>query len=466
MSHLKVFAPYDGQLIDKVAMNDDKDVEAALALAYQTYLDRDHWLKPYERISILEKTASLMQARIDALALAAATEGGKPWIDSMVEAERAIMGVKTAIAHIPQLIGRQIPMNLSPNTSQRIAYTYRESGGVVLAISAFNHPLNLIVHQVIPAIAVGAPVIIKPAAKTPLSCVNLVNILYEAGLPKAWCQMLVCERALTEKMVSDSRISFMSFIGSSKVGWYLRSKLAPGAACSLEHGGIAPVIVEADADVDTTLLSLVKGGFYHAGQVCVSVQRVFVHSKMIKTFTRDIVQLTKKLITGDPRDKTTEVGPLITENELKRVDEWVHQAVQEGAHLLCGGKLLSKSCYEPTILLDPSPAVAVSQEEIFGPVICIYTYKDVQEAIVRANQGPFCFQASVFTQNIDRALDIVQRLKATAVMVNDNTAFRADWMPFGGRLQSGLAMGGIPYAMHDMSYEKLMVIRSKSLNVL
>ena len=460
---IDVLAPFDNTLIKKVSMVDAQEAETTLQRAYQSYLDRDKWLKPYERMAILEKAVAIMSTRVDELALDAATEGGKPLKDSKVEAMRAISGIKAAIAHMQQISGREIPMQISSSSVHRRAFTFREPAGVIFAISAFNHPLNLIVHQVIPAIAVGAPVIVKPAIKTPLSCFKLIDILYEAGLPKNWCQAFICDRTITEKIAGDQRVSFLSFIGSSKVGWYLRSKLAPGANCALEHGGIAPVIVAEDAAFEQMIPLLVKGGLYHAGQVCVSVQRVFVPQKLVKPFLKNLSALVAKQVVGNPREIETDVGPLITTNEVDRVDLWIKQALEQKTQLICGGARISNSCYEPTILLDPPDTEMVSNSEVFGPVICVYSYKDRLEAIARANQYPFSFQASVFTKDIDTAFDTVQRLNATTVMVNDHTAFRVDWMPFGGRMHSGLSMGGIINSMHDMSAEKMMVIQSKVL---
>lgn len=463
MGTLEVFAAYDGESLGEVPLCDRKAITTALKRACATYQDRESWLPSYQRIEILEKLVQIMESRQDQLSLTAATEGGKPLADSAIEVARAIVGVKIAINQISQMTGTEIPMNLTPATTNRIAYTYREPVGVVVGISAFNHPVNLIVHQVIPAVAVGCPVIIKPASTTPLSCINLVNMLYEAGLPEQWCQVVICENANAEYLATDPRVSFLSFIGSSNVGWYLRSKLSPGATCALEHGGAAPVIVEADADLADTLPLLTKGGFYHAGQVCVSVQRVFAHQKISKQLSKQLAERASNLVVGDPRDKATEVGPLIAKKEVERVDAWVKQARHNGAKVLCGGAPLSDTCYQPTVLLDPPFDVNVSTKEIFGPVVCVYTYKDRLSAIEQANKLPFFFQAAIFTKNIEIALDSVKRLNANTVLVNDHTAFRADWMPFGGRKHSGLSLGGVPYSMHDMTYEKMMVIRSSVL---
>ena len=331
----------------------------------------------------------------------------------------------------------------------------------MLSVCAFNHPLNLIIHQTVPAIAVGCPVIIKPSDRTPLSCMRFVEILHEAGLPQGWCQAILCDNTNAEKMVSDSRVNFFSFIGSARVGWMLRSKLSPGTRCALEHGGAAPVIVDESADVSMAVDSILKGGFYHAGQVCVSVQRVYVHDKVCKIFADLLSQETDKLKVGDQLSLDTEVGPLITPQEVDRVAQWVDEAVEKGGKILAGGKRISESCYAPTVILNPPTDCSVSQQEVFGPVVCVYSYDNKEDALNRANGLSVAFQAAVYTQNLDEALDIVKKLNATAVMVNDHTAFRVDWMPFGGRDSSGIGMGGIQYSMHEMTREKMMVFKSK-----
>jgi len=463
MKQLKVFSPFNNKLIKEIPMVGTEEVEKALTIAYGLFKDRSKWLPAYQRVEILERVAQIMSTRVEALINIAAEEGGKPYMDSKVEVLRAINGVKLAIEYTGQMKGGQIPMGHTTSSSNRLAFTLQEPIGVVSSISAFNHPLNLIIHQTVPAIAVGSPVIIKPASTTPLSCLAFMDILKEAGLPDGWCQVLVTDNDSAEKLVSDERINYLSFIGSAKVGWYLRSKLSPGTRCALEHGGAAPVIVEQDADVDAMLPALLKGGFYHAGQVCVSVQRVFVHESICEDVASKLAKMASNLIVGDPLDKKTEVGPLILPREVDRVEEWVNEAVEGGAELLCGGKRISKTCYEPTVLLNPPTDAKVSTLEIFGPVVCVYSYSDREKAIEIANSLDVHFQASVFTKNIDVALDCVKKLNATAVMVNDHTAFRVDWMPFGGRDSSGIGMGGIPYSMDEMTRVKMMVIKSAVL---
>ena len=459
---IKVHNPFNGRQVGEVPLQDRKQVQEALDRAAEVFADRSKWLSVPERIAILEKFKKLVEANQDKLVQQAIAEGGKPLMDTKVEVARAIDGIKVAIETVPHLLGREIPMRLNPASMNRMAYTYREPGGLVAAISAFNHPVNLIIHQVISAIAAGCPVVVKPASRTPLSCLILVELLHQSGLPKEWCQAVVCSNEDAELLVTDRRLSFLTFIGSAKVGWALRSKLAPGANCALEHGGVAPVIVEADVNIEEAVPLLVKAGFYHAGQVCVSVQRVYAHESLALKLAEQMAEKAAKLVVGDPADAKTEVGPLISHGECQRVADWVEEAVQKGAKLLCGGKKISECCYAPTVLWNPPEDARVSQEEVFGPVVCIYSYKNREEAVKRANGLPFCFQAAVFTKNIDQAFYYVRNLQATAVMVNDHTAFRVDWMPFGGRMQSGLGMGGIPRSMEDMTVEKMFVVKTNS----
>jgi acyl-CoA reductase-like NAD-dependent aldehyde dehydrogenase len=459
-STLKVIAPYDEHLIRELPLTSMEDADRMLGEAYALFQDRSRWLPKYERIKILKGFGKLLSENVEALARQAAEEGGKPLVDSLVEVNRAVNGVEVAIQELSQMRGMEIPMELNEGSKNHVAYTMLEPVGVVVAISAFNHPVNLIIHQVIPAVATGCPVIVKPAAATPLSCFSVVNLLYQAGLPEEWCKAIVCDREVTNKITSDSRIGFVTFIGSAKVGWNIRSSLAPGVNCALEHGGAAPVIVEPDADINAVLPGLVKGGYYHAGQVCVSVQRMFVHKKVMPEIKAGMIELVKKLKVGDPVDKTTEVGPLIKPGEVNRMDTWVKEAVSEGAKLLLGGNRISNTCYEPTLLFNPSQNSKCSKEEIFGPVVCLYEYENYLDAVELANRVPFNFQAAIYTESLNVALDCVKRLKAKTVLVNEHTAFRVDWMPFGGSEMSGLGMGGIGYSMRDMCHEKMMVIKS------
>ncbi|MBX2809932.1 MAG: aldehyde dehydrogenase family protein [Cellvibrionaceae bacterium] len=459
-----VVSPYDGALIGTVSTVDEAGAMHALDTAYSIYRDRSRWLSAPQRIEILEKTAQIMRQRFDELALEAAREGGKPLNDSVVEVDRAIDGVRNCIECIRSESGKEIPMGINAASMGHLAFTRKEPIGVVVAVSAFNHPLNLIVHQSCPALAAGCPFIIKPAGATPISCLRFIAILHEAGLPPAYGQALLTDTSDTATaLVSDQRVGFFSFIGSARVGWMLRSKLAPGARCALEHGGVAPVIVEADADLDTAAPALAKGGFYHAGQVCVSVQRVFAHSSIAEYLATRLANLGTAMTIGDPTLAETEIGPIINEKEVTRIDAWVQEAIQAGATLISGGERLDNNCYAATVLLNPPADVTISQKEVFGPVICVYSYDDIDAAIAQANSLMVSFQAAVFTKNIDRALYAYTHLDAAAVMVNNHTAFRVDWMPFAGLKHSGHGVGGIPYTFEEMQVSKLAVIRSPAL---
>ncbi len=463
MSTIKVTSPFDGSVVGEVPLSSTQEVQEAIDLAQETFLDHKNAIPKYKRIEILEKVVEIMSSQVEELTILCASEGGKPYVDSVVEVNRAINGVKLAIEHIGAFEGKEIAMGHTASSANRMAYTFKEPIGVVAAISAFNHPFNLAVHQVIPALAVGCPVVIKPATQTPMSAIKLVEILEEAGLPKGWAQAVVCDREGGELLATSPKVNFLTFIGSGKVGWYLNSKVANGTRVALEHGGVAPVIVEKDADLEELIPSIGKGGFYHAGQVCVSVQRVYVHEDIADEVANQLSQYAKKLVVGDQLDPKTEVGPLINNAEVNRVEEWVNEAVTKGGKILTGGKRISDSCYEPTVIVNPSDDALVSTKEVFGPVVVIYPYSDIEEAFDRANSLEVSFQAAVFTKNIDTALRAVKRLNGTAVMINDHTAFRVDWMPFGGANASGLGLGGILNSMEEMSKEKLMVIKSNVL---
>jgi len=461
----EVKSPYDGSVLGTVETTDANAANKALETAYALFRDRSSWIPAHERVEILEKAAHIMHARAEELAVGAAAEGGKPLIDSRVEVARAIDGVKLCIEALRHNTGHEIPMGVTASSANRIAVTRTEPIGVVVAVSAFNHPLNLIVHQVGPAVAAGCPVVVKPAEDTALSCLRFVRILREAGLPDEWCQAVVTAgRDVSEMLVTDARVGFFSFIGSAGVGWMLSSKLAPGARFALEHGGAAPVIVAGDANLDEAVPLLLKGGFYHAGQVCVSVQRIFAEKKLAKELGQMLARGADRLVVGDPTDDKTEVGPLIRPKEVDRVDEWVQEAVKSGATLLTGGKRLDHNCYEPTVLYKTPREATISKNEIFGPVVSIYPYTDVADAIAEANSLQYAFQAAVFTQDIDFAMRCFRQLDASAVMVNDHTAFRVDWMPFAGLRQSGFGVGGIDYTFHEMQIEKMLVIRSSYLS--
>jgi len=462
MTELCIHSPYDGAHLETLELDDAPALESKLA-RLGSVMTRRAWLPKFERYSILERATALIEQRTESLARLAASEGGKPLLDSRVEIVRAADGLRAACAALRQDRGHEVPMGLTPASTGRFAHTHHEPVGVVGAISAFNHPFNLAVHQLVPAVATGCPVLIKPASSTPLSCRALLGILREAGLPEEQAEMTLLPADLSEKFAGDSRLGFLSFIGSAAVGWKLKKLLAPGVTCALEHGGVAPLLLHETADLDAAARGIVKGGFYHAGQVCVSVQRVYVPRSQLQALLDRLVPAVRTLRVGDPLDERTEVGPLINEREVPRVASWVDEAVAAGVPMLCGGKPLGETSYEPTLLLDPPSEAHVSCEEVFGPVVCIYPFDSWDDAIERANAVDSCFQAALFTSDLDVALSGARRLRGTTVLINEHTAFRTDWMPFGGRGRSGLGLGGIDQSMRDMTAERMIVFRSSAL---
>ena len=460
---LLVYSPYTREQIDSIPMHDAQDAEKMIATAYDVFKDSKQYIPYHERIAILETLIPMMENSIEALTIMATKEGGKPYLDSKVEVLRAIQGVKSAIDTMRTMHGNEVPMGLTQSSQNRLAMTIHEPIGVIFAISAFNHPLNLIVHQVIPAIAAGAPVIIKPASSTPRTCLTFIDMIHQAGLPKEWCQALICHSSIAQQIVSDSRIAFLSFIGSGEIGWKLRTLLAPGMRCALEHGGMAPSIIAEDALMEEYLEMIVKGAMYHSGQVCVSTQHVYVHESQSEELLISLKQRVEQFKIGDPLSAESEGGPLIHPKEVQRVHAWINEAVNQGAQKICGGEMLSETLYAPTVLYNPSEHSFVTKQEIFGPVLCVHSYTSLDDAISRINTSSFGFQASVFTKNTDIAFKVMKSLNASAVMLNDHTAFRVDWMPFGGRDASGLGWGGIPHSIQEYSREKMLIFNSPNL---
>jgi acyl-CoA reductase-like NAD-dependent aldehyde dehydrogenase len=456
---IKVVQAFDRKEITAFSGDDAVALEAKFETARKLFADRRSWLKPHQRIAILNKLADLVAARRQDFGTLIAREGGKPLTDALIETDRAIDGIRSAADFLRTRAGVEIPMGLTPASDGRRAWTIKEPIGIVAAISAFNHPLNLIVHQVAPAIATGCPVIVKPAGTTPLCCVELVKLVHEAGMPEGWVQtFLPEEHGLSEKFAIDPRVAFLSFIGSARVGWHLRSSIAPGARCALEHGGVAPLIVDRSAELEKIIEPVVKGGYYHAGQVCVSVQRIYVHSSLQKEFIDRMAARVESLKVGDPVRPETEVGPLITPQEVTRVEGWIAEATSSGTRQIGGGRL-SETTLKPSILVSPPRDAKVSTLEVFGPVTCVYPFDHIDDAIAEANSLPVSFQSAIFTRDLATALDAAERLDAAAVMINDHTAFRTDWMPFAGRRVSGHGVGGIPYTMQEMTAEKMIVFK-------
>jgi acyl-CoA reductase-like NAD-dependent aldehyde dehydrogenase len=276
------------------------------------------------------------------------------------------------------------------------------------------------------------------------------------------CLPLICDNSVAEQVARSSKFAFLTFIGSARVGWHLKSILAPGVRFALEHGGSAPVIVDRDADLDDALPLLLRGAFYHSGQVCVSTQRIFVHDDVLIDFEKRFVESVRRLKAGDPRNADTDCGPLIRTQDVNRIEEWVQSAADRGAEILCGGSRMGDSCFNPTVLRHVPSDDRLMHEEVFGPVALIQPFHDLDQAISKSNDVSWSFQAAYFGRDLHRAMAAAKALKASAVMINDSTSFRVDWMPFRGNGPSGFGTGGIPFTMRDMINEKLIVLRDSN----
>ena len=453
-----VTSPYSEEVLAQVEQADSAAIESGISLAAETFEKVMKKMPPYRRAEILENLASQMKVRHEELSLIIAREGGKPLTDARIEVSRAINTVKLSAHEAVQLDGEQQAMGTTAGNENKLSFTIREPIGVVSSISAFNHPVNLIAHQVAPPIAAGNTVLLKPSGDTPISALKMGEMLTNAGLPDGVLTILPCDRSVAEKLAVDERVNYLSFIGSARVGWHLRRSVADGTRVGLEHGGNAPAIIEPDANLEAAAKMCLKGGYYHAGQVCVSVQRLYLHRSIFERFVEMFKPMVESLVVGDPTSPETDVGPLIRPREVERVSRWVQHAVEGGAEVITGGQTLDHNCYAPTLLTNARPGMDVVDKEIFGPVICLFSYDDLDQVIDAANAGPYGFQAAIFTKDIATAFHAARELDFTAVMINDSTAFRVDWMPFGGRYESGLGMGGVKYAIHEMTHPKLIVL--------
>jgi len=452
-------SPYDGSPVAKVEKADSAAVEQALKNAESTFHNVMRTMPAYQRAEYLYEVARLISENHEELSLTIAQEGGKPLKDARVEVTRAINTTRMSGDEALALNGEQITMDRSKGTENHLAFTLREPCGPVLAVSAFNHPVNLICHQVCPAIAAGCSVVVKPASQTAISCLKIAKLFEEAGLPDGVLNVTMVSGSEAEVMVKDPRISFITFIGGEDVGWEMRKKIAPGVGLALEHGGTGTAIVHKDADLDITIPNIARAAFYHAGQVCVSTQIVNVHKDIAEEFTSRLKESVAKLVTGDPTKPETDVGPLITSRDVERIHSWVQEAVEGGATLVCGGNPMDNNCYEPTILSETNPEMKVVNCEIFGPVVAIQPYDDIEQVIAQMNSSRYSFQAAVYTKDIDLALSSARKIETKACMINESTAFRVDWMPFGGLKASGLGVGGMRYAVREMTEEKLIVTK-------
>jgi acyl-CoA reductase-like NAD-dependent aldehyde dehydrogenase len=458
--YIQLLSPNDGKLLSEIQEATEADIHLILkeTKAIQKTIAA---LKPFERAAILKKVVVELRSQEDFLGMMIASEGGKPLKDAKVEASRAIATLELCAEETLRLDGEIVPMERTPAGRDHIAFTVRDPIGAVLAISAFNHPLNLIAHQVGTAIACGCSVVLKPASSTPISAHVLLEAFQKAGLPKNGLRVLNAEVPLVEILVASNEFDFVSFIGSAKVGWEMRKKIANGTRLSLEHGGQAAAIVREDADLQVAVPSLIKGAFYHAGQVCISTQRIFVHEKIFQAFVDQFTTAASKLVVGPATDEKTDVGPLIRPQEVVRLQKWIDDALKQGSKLILGNKVSGpqKQYLDPTVLTHVPREATIMKEEAFGPIVCINSYTDEAELLDYLNSNTYIFEAALFTKDISKALRIAHDVKTMTFVINNHTAFRVDQMPFGGHKESGLGMGGVKYAMEELTRTKQIIMK-------
>jgi aldehyde dehydrogenase (NAD+) len=387
-------------------------------------------------------------------------EGGKPYRNAKVEVARGVSTLTWAGEEAKRFTGELIRLDTEEAARGRLGVVRRFPLGPVLGIAPFNFPLNLVCHKVGPALASGNPIVVKPASATPLTAIVLGEILAEAGARDA-ISVLTCSSQDAERAAQDDRIAKISFTGSSDVGWKLKS-LVPRKKVTLELGGNAAVIVEPDADLEHAAGRVAYGGFYQAGQSCISVQRVLVQRSVFEPFCDALVPRVEALVVGDPDDEDTDVGPLIDAGALDRVDRWVSEALSAGARALCGAKR-DDPCYLPTVLTDVRPDMKVSCNEIFGPVVTVQPYDGFDEALRIANETEYGLQAGVFTNDVEKVFRAHREIRVGGVIHNDVSAFRADQMPYGGVKSSGYGREGLRYAMEEMSETRVLVMSGLDL---
>jgi acyl-CoA reductase-like NAD-dependent aldehyde dehydrogenase len=455
---IEVRAPYDDALLGRVPACGPEHVDAAVRAA-QAALDAGP-LPAWQRAEILDRAAQIVASRTDELARVVATEAAKPIKTARVEAQRAISTFTFAAVAARTLAGEMVPMDASAAGAGKLAFTLRVPIGVVGAISPFNFPLNLVAHKLAPAIAAGCPVVLKPASQTPLSALTLARILLEeCGLPAAHLNVVTGGGGTVGNAIVDHPdVALITFTGSPDVGWGIKSR-APRKKVGLELGNNAPLIIEPSADVEIAAQKVSVAGFSHAGQSCISTQRIYVHESVRERFLDALVPLVEGLVVGDPLDEKTDVSALISKGERDRVQSWIDDAVAAGAEILAGGKVREDGALAPTVLGDVTPGMRVCADEVFGPVVGVAAYADLDDALRLANDSRYGLQAAIFTANLADALTAARTLDYGGVLVNEVPTFRADQQPYGGIRDSGNTREGPQWAVREMTEERLVIIQ-------
>lgn len=455
----KLCSPYSGELIAEVAQADERDADEAIQAA-QAAAKQMAKMPAHERASILDKVASLIEQRKEELARILALEAAKPLKTARGEIARTIQTYKFSAAEARRIHGETVPLDAAPGGEGRIAFTLRKPIGVVGAITPFNFPFNLVAHKVGPAIAAGNTVVLKPAELTPLSAVTLAEIFQEAGLPAGALNIIPGKGAVVgEKLVQDPRVAKITFTGSPQVGIAIKNK-AGLKRVTLELGSNSGLIIDKDVEITKELIDrCILGAFSFSGQVCISIQRIYVHESKYEEFASKFKEAAERLVVGDPLDESTDLSALITPKEVSRMEEWVAQAVARGAKIITGGKAISDRLYPPTILTHVPADASVSCQEVFGPIVTLSSFGTLDEAIAAVNDSRYGLQAGIYTNDIKAAMRAAEELEVGGVMINDFPTFRVDNMPYGGVKESGFGREGVKYAVEEMTELKLISIK-------
>ena len=455
-SSIDVVDPFQRKVIGRIPACTSVEVDRAVAQA-RGALKRG--LPQWQRAKILDAAAVRLAARREEFAQLIARESAKPIRTARIEVDRAVGTFEFSAAEARKLAGEMIPMEALAAGEGKIGFTLRVPVGVIGAIAPFNFPLNLVVHKVGPAIAAGCPIILKPASQTPFTSIALAEMLIdECGLPSDWLHVVTGGGSTVgNALVDHPDIALITFTGSPEVGWSIRSR-APRKKVGLELGNNAPIVIEADGDWRTAAAKIRLAGFSHAGQSCISTQRIFVHSSIAAEFTSELISQVSTLVVGDPLDEATEVSALISLAERDRVASWIHEATTQGATIACGGTLDENGVLLPTIILNAHPEMKVCSHEVFGPVVTVTTYDEVGDALEMANDSDFGLQAAIFTSRIDTALQAIKTLDFGGVVVNDVPTFRADQQPYGGVRDSGNTREGPAYSVKEMTEIRMVML--------
>jgi acyl-CoA reductase-like NAD-dependent aldehyde dehydrogenase len=456
---LAVTDKFTGELAFRTAQATPEIIDQAIAGAVRATGSMAR-LASYEKRDVLEHCAARFRERFDELAYALCVEAGKPIGDSEGEVTRLIDTFRIAAEEATRNYGEVQPLDISPRARGYLGIWKRVPIGPCSFISPFNFPLNLAAHKIAPAIAVGCPFVMKPASLTPLGALIIGEVLAETDLPEGAFSILPAHREGAHLFTTDERLKLLSFTGSAEVGWALKAK-AGKKKVTLELGGNAAVIVDADADLDHALERIVFGAFYQSGQSCIGVQRILIHEAIYDRFKEMLLAKTKTLVSGNPHDRKTFIGPMISEKEAQRLKGWIDDAVAAGATLLCGGKL-EGAMMEATLLENVPKACDANKEEAFGPLANLAKFSDWKQALAEVNASRYGLQAGIFTADIHKVLDAWDTLEVGGVVVNDISSYRVDNMPYGGVKDSGLGREGIRFAMEDMSEIRNLIIRRQS----